>query len=81
MTAFVIQQEQKKLRNNMAKVEMAISDQLYSQGNPGSEESFQRATNQLEIILTDTKDIDADLISQCYQKLSSWQFEFLEANK
>lgn len=63
MTAFVIQQEQKKLMNNMAKVELAISDLLYNQGNPGSEESFKRATNQLEIILTDTKDIDGEIIS------------------
>lgn len=33
MTKFVIQQEQRKLANNMAKVEIAISDYIYNQNN------------------------------------------------
>lgn len=31
--------------------------------------------------MTDSKDLDPHLLSQCYQKLSSWQFEYLESNK
>lgn len=60
---FVIRQEQKKLANNMAKVEIAISDQLYIQGNPGSEESFKNASQQLESVLSNTKDIDNEIVS------------------
>lgn len=42
---FLIRQEQKKLTNNMAKVDIAFSDLLYSKGNPGSVESFRNAAN------------------------------------
>jgi hypothetical protein len=43
----------------MVKVEIAIAEFDYNQGNSGSEDSFQKATNQLEMVLTDSKDIDA----------------------
>ena len=81
LTKFVFQQEQRKLTNNMAKVEIAIAEFNYNLGNSGNEDSFQKATNQLEMVLTDSKELDPQLLSQCYQKLSSWQFEFLESNK
>lgn len=76
MTKHVIQLEQRKLANNMAKVEIAISDYIYNQNN-----ASDRATSQLEIVLANSQEIDPQLLSQCYQKLSSWQFEYLESNK
>lgn len=40
LTKFIFQQEQRKLTNNMAKVEIAIAEFNYNQGNSGSEDSF-----------------------------------------
>lgn len=31
--------------------------------------------------MSNTKDIDNEIVSQCYQKLATWQFEYVEINR
>jgi hypothetical protein len=72
MAKYLVQAERRKLTNNIAKVEIALADYIYSQGNAGNVDSFKRASSQLEMLLADSKELENVLLSHCYTKLASW---------
>lgn len=77
-SVYAMKEKQKKLINNLARVEIAISDALYNQGG---QESFYKAKHVLINLLKDPEDIEPQLLSICHQKLGFWQFEYMESNK
>ena len=70
-----ISEQQAKINNNRAKVELALGDALQSKDFP------EQTGLALEALIRDYPDLEPELKSVCYQKLGSLQFELLESNK
>ena len=76
---FSIKEKHKRLVNNLARVEIAISDALYNQGgSANNQEYFYKAKFVLMNLLKEPEDIEPSLLSVCHQKLGFWQFEYIE---
>ena len=72
-SVFAIKEKHKKLINNLARVEIAISDALYNQGgSQGSQDSFYKAKHVLMNLLKEPEDIEPELLSVCHHKLGFW---------
>ena len=81
-SVYAIKEKHKKLINNLARVEIAISEALYNQGGShGNQDSFYKAKHVLMNLLKEPEDIEPELLSICHHKLGFWQFEYIESNK
>ena len=53
--------------NNLAKVDIAVSDALYGKGgSQGDMNSFTKAKKVLNNLLADTQEIEPELLSVCH---------------
>lgn len=71
-SVFAIKEKNRKLINNLARVEIAIADALYLQTGGNKYEQFYKAKKVLMNLLKEPNDKEPELLSVCHHKLGFW---------